>query len=345
MKKIFAVFLSLFFFAACLESTLARAASKAPGAKAAPRAKFEATLLSMTLGGSAYVLSFALAEIVNKSHPWLHINAAETKGPVANLVTVANEPGMRKSTFFFTQESSNSVARQGLPPFKVPYTGARAIAAFAETTVLLVTLNKNIKTKADMDGKRVMALTKGNPSAQLHEMLLTDIWGLKVRISNGTFDNIKDALQDGLIDVGSLAVNDNPGVGYIPIPAFNELLTTKDVYVVNVPPADVEALVKKSRIQVTPSSIPPGAISKKMTTALQGYGQTNGWWADAEMSDEMAYEFVKAIYENTDKFKEYHSDGKLMTKKTVSRVGAPEDLFHPGALKFYRERGIKPGIQ
>ena len=299
----------------------------------------------MTLGGSAYVLSFALAEIVNKSHPWLRISAAETRGPVPNLVTMANEPALRKNTFFFTQESSNSVARQGLPPFKQPYTGARAIAAFAETTVILVTLDKNIKTKADIDGKRVMILTKGNPSAQLHEMLLTDIWGLKVKLSNGTFENIKDSLQDGLADVGSLSVNDNPGVGYIPIPPLNELLTTKDVYFINLPPADVEALVKKSKIQVAPSSIPPRALGNKQLAAVQGYGQTNGWWADAEMSEELVYEFTKAIYDNTDKFKEYHGDGKLMTKKTLARVDVPEELFHPGALKFYREKGIKPGIR
>ncbi len=344
MKKIVGICLLLLLLVTFPETTTAAPVTKAPEAKAVPHAKVEATLLSMTLGGSAYVLSFALAEIVNKSHPWLHINATETKGPVANLVTMANEPGIRKSTFFFTQESSNSVARQGMPPFKAPYIGARAIAAFAETTVLLVTLDKTIKTKADVDGKRIMALTKGNPSAQLHEMLLTDIWGLKVKLSNGTFDNIKDALQDGLIDVGSLAVNDNPGVGYIPIPSLNELMTTKDVYVVNVPAADVEALVRKSKIQVTPSAIPPLTMNKKQTTVWQGYGQTNGWWADAEMSDEIAYEFTKAIYEHAEKFIDYHGDGKLMTKKTMSRVGAPEALFHPGALKFYREKGIKPGI-
>ncbi len=63
------------------------------------------------------------------------------------------------------------------------------------------------------------------------------------------------------------------------------------------------------------------------------------------MSEELVYEFTKAIYNNTDKFKDYHGDGKLLTKKTVARVGVPEGLFHPGALKFYREKGIKPGIR
>jgi len=341
MKKVSALLFSLFFLAAL--SAQAVAATKAPAAKAPAHPPFEARLLSMTLGGAAYVLSFALGEIVNKSHPWLRISAAETRGPVPNLVTLANEPALRKNTFFFTQESSNSLARQGLPPFKAPYTGARAVAAFAETTVLLVTLDKNIKSKADLDGKRAMILTKGNPSAQLHEMLLADIWGLKMKISNGTFDNIKDALQDGLADVGSLAVNDNPEVGYFPIPPLAELLTTKDVYFVNVPAADVEALVKKSRIQVTPSTIPALALSKKQPAALQGYGQTNGWWADAEMSDEVVYEFTKAIYDNAEKFKDYHGDGKLMTKKVMAGIAVPAELFHPGALKFYKEKGIKPG--
>jgi len=337
----------LLLFCMILSSPTGTAAAPAPKTQEAnpsPRPAVQVGLLSMSLGGSAYVLSFALAEIVNKSHPWIRVSATETRGPVPNLVTMTNEPERRKNTFFFTQESSNSVARQGLPPFKEPYTGARAIAAFSETTVLLVTLDKSIKTKANVDGKRVMVLTKGNPSALLHTMLLNDIWGLKVKLSNGTFDAIKDALQDGLADVGSLAVNSTPGVGYVPIPSLNELLTTKDVYFVNVPAADVEALVKKSRIAVYPSSVPSRALGDKQITALAGYGQTNGWWADEQMGEEIVYEIAKAIWENADKFKQFHSDGRLITQKTMARVGVPEELFHPGALKFYKEKGIKPGL-
>ena len=77
--------------------------------------------------------------------------------------------------------------------------------------------------------------------------------------------------------------------------------------------------------------------SRAPAAPVEGYAHANSWWADAEMSDEIVYEIAKCIYENA-------KDGQLVTQKTIARISVPEGLFHPGALKFYKDRGIKPGI-
>jgi len=323
---------------------LAAATASKQTKAARPKEEVRLQLLSMTMGGSAYVLSFALAEIVNKNSPWLRLTAAETKGSVANLVTMANEPGLRKNTLFFTHEESNSWARQGRPPFKAPYTGARAIASMAETTLVFATLDKNIKTKADADGKRIMTMQKGTSTAVIHEMLFHDVWGIKPKISYGDFNATKDALTDGVIDIGVQPINGVPGVGYSPIPALNELMTTKNVYFLNVPTADVIAVAKKGDFDIYPHTIPARAIGDKQPAAVSGYSHSLSWWADESISPDIIYEITRVIYENADKFQEYHKDGRMITKKTLARIGIADNLFHPGAVKFYKEKGIKLGI-
>ncbi len=301
-------------------------------------------LLTMTLGSSSYVVSFALGEIVNKTHPWLRVNALESQSNLGNLVSLANEPDIRKSTFVFSSEDANEWVVAGRPPLKQPYKTARAIAAFAETALIFATLDKNIKSKADMDGKRVMLMQKGSVSTIAHEALFNEVWNIKPKLSYGTFDSIKDALKDGLVDVGVLPVNGMPGVGYVPIPALNELISTSDVYFVNTPAADVNALTKKGGFGIYPVTIPARGIGDKQPNAIEGYGHSLSWWADVEMSEEIVYEITKCVYENADKFKDYHRDGRMVTQKTMARIGIPEDLFHTGTLKFYKEKGIKPGV-
>jgi hypothetical protein len=318
---------------------------KPPEAKPTkPREEVTVRLLTMTLGSTAYVVSFALAEIVNKNHPWLRVNTLESQSNLGNLVALANDPSIRKSTFVFSSEDANEWAVAGLPPLKESYKGARAIAAFAETALIFATLDKNIKTKADMDGKRVMLMQKGSVSTIAHEALFSQVWNIKPKLSYGTFEAIKDALKDGLVDVGVLPINGMPGPGYTPIPALGELLSTKDVYFINTPAADVRTLMTKGRFGIYPVTIPARAIGDKQPNEIEGYGHSLSWWADIEMSEEIVYEITKTIYDNAEKFKDYHRDGRMVTRKTMARIGIPEELFHPGALKFYREKGIKPGV-
>jgi hypothetical protein len=347
------VLLRVFVFVVALLSLSSQANPAAAPGSATPTAPPPATkpgqevqlqLLSMTLGGTAYVMCFALAEIVSKNHPWLRITAAETKGSIANLLTMSNEPALRKNTLFFTNEESNSWAREGRPPFKSPYKSARAVASMAETTLIFATLDKKIKSKTDVDGKRVMTMQKGTSTAVIYETLFNDVWAIKPRLSYGDFTSIKDALKDGLIDMGTQPINGMPGVGYRAIPTLQELMSSGDVYFVSVPAEDVIAVAKKGNFSIYPHTIPARAIGDKQPEAVQGYAHSLSWWADDEMSEGIVYEVTKTIYDNADKFRGYHRDGEMVTKQTMARIGVSEDLFHPGALKFYREKGIKTGI-
>ena len=59
----------------------------------------------------------------------------------------------------------------------------------------------------------------------------------------------------------------------------------------------------------------------------------------ANFPDEYAYEIIKMVIANIDKFAEFHALGKLMSPGALA-FGWPQEQIHPGALKAYKEAGI-----
>ncbi|UCF57437.1 MAG: hypothetical protein JSW15_02920, partial [Deltaproteobacteria bacterium] len=150
---------------------------------------------------------------------------------------------------------------------------------------------------------------------------------------------------DGLVDIGVQPINGLPGTPWAPIPTLRELMATKEVYFFNVPAEDVRVLSKKSGMPVYPTIVPAGAIGPKQANPIHSYGHSLSWWADKEMDEEIVYEITKTIYEHADKFEQVAGvQGKFINRKTMPKIGVPEGLFHPGALKFYRQKGIKVGM-
>ena len=60
----------------------------------------------------------------------------------------------------------------------------------------------------------------------------------------------------------------------------------------------------------------------------------------ANVSEDIIYNFIKRVYENRDAIAQQHSAGKALNPKNIARdTGTP---FHPGAIKFYKEKGLWP---
>ena len=62
-------------------------------------------------------------------------------------------------------------------------------------------------------------------------------------------------------------------------------------------------------------------------------------WATHDKLDErVAYEIVKALYENTETLAQVHVKGKEIALATaLESVSIP---LHPGAERYYREKGL-----
>ena len=98
-------------------------------AQQATREQVPFNLLSMRFGGSGYVASFALSEMINKHSPWLRAKFMETAGGIANMRAFSENPNQRKDSLAYTTWSGTFLAVNAVPPFfTTPYKGARAIS-------------------------------------------------------------------------------------------------------------------------------------------------------------------------------------------------------------------------
>ena len=62
------------------------------------------------------------------------------------------------------------------------------------------------------------------------------------------------------------------------------------------------------------------------------------WATHDGLSDQMAYEVTKALFENLEILGQVHPKGKEITlKNALQSVSIP---LHPGAQRYYREKGI-----
>ncbi len=71
--------------------------------------------------------------------------------------------------------------------------------------------------------------------------------------------------------------------------------------------------------------------------------QTNVWnvlIANAKMSDQMAYDITKTMYDKKADWVAVHREANELNlaNQSASRSGVP---YHPGALKYYAEKGVK----
>ena len=100
---------------------------------------------------------------------------------------------------------------------------------------------------------------------------------------------------------------------------------------------------EKGDVPIYFDTLPAGNFGPKQPEAVGMIAQMPGLFADLEMDEEVAYEIVRIAYEHGAEFKSYHR--ALAGLEIKERLGwvAPEDFMHPGAVRFYKEKGIKIG--
>ncbi|HVL55710.1 MAG TPA: TAXI family TRAP transporter solute-binding subunit [Burkholderiaceae bacterium] len=311
------------------------------GAAAQQRAPVTISLITAPFGTGSYVLGAALEDIARKNHPWLRVSHAESPGFVFNIRKLDREPELKKTMVVGSGSGVSGLAISGLKPFDKKYPPLKVIANYNLTAVWLATLDPNIKSVKDLNGKKV-ALGRApqiNWAVQ-PEWTMRHGWGLdKVNIQYVGTKEAVDALLDGTADAAVVG-------GYF------DPLTKK----LELSPQTVEFLASGRRI----THLPWGTDAVKKTIAqgmnmapvtvpantIQGVGSPMEIFADAtawmvapEFPEELAYELTKLIINNIKTFGEVHAIGKLMSLDAMAYGWDPKDI-HPGALRAYQEAGL-----
>ena len=85
-----------------------------------------------------------------------------------------------------------------------------------------------------------------------------------------------------------------------------------------------------------PAEFYPGATN---TEDANTFGVKATFVTSVDVPDEVVYAITKEVFENFDEFKKLHPAYKVLTKESMLQgLSAP---IHPGAMKYYKEAGLK----
>jgi TRAP transporter TAXI family solute receptor len=83
--------------------------------------------------------------------------------------------------------------------------------------------------------------------------------------------------------------------------------------------------------------IPPN-VYPGVSAAVGVVGVTNVLVVNRSMPDDLAYDITRLIFEKQEELAAIHPEARNLTLSSAIK-GSPAE-FHPGAVRFYRERGV-----
>ena len=207
----------------------------------------------------------------------------------------------------------------------------RVIGGLYAEAVQLVTMNPEIKTVADLAGKKVSIGAAGS-GVYFNAMDVLSAAGLTendIIPQYQSFADSADALKDGKIDAAFIVAGP-------PTPAITELFTTNTAYLVPIDGAVAEKLMSDCPYY-TIHSIPANTYAGQ-TTEVKTVTVKATLIVSASASEDDVYNITKAIFDNIEEITKANAKGaELSIENATSGMTAP---FHAGSDKYFAEKGI-----
>ena len=306
-------------FAAAAAFTASTAAIAAP------------TFINILTGGTSgvyYPIGVGLSQLYSTGIDGAKTSVQATKASVENLnLLQAGRGELALALGDSVADAWNGVEDAG---FKAPLKKLRAIAGTYPNYIQIVA-NKEagITTLADLKGKRISV---GAPKSgtELNARAIFKAAGLSyedmAKVEFLPYAESVELIKNRQLD----ATLQSSGLG---MAAIRDLAATLPINFVSIP-ADVVAAIGNAAYQ--PATIPAGTYDGQ-DTDVATVAVKNILVSHEGVSDEVAYQMTKLMFENLERLGNAHS-----AAKDIKLEGAAKNLpipLHPGAERYYKEVG------
>ncbi len=283
-------------------------------------------------GGVYYPLGGGMANVLSKYIPYMEATAEVTTASVDNCLLV----GAGKSDLALIMADSGWDAYRGKGKFKKPIP-LRTVAVLYPNNFHIVTFEgSGIEKVTDLKGKRV---STGAPGSG------TEVMGLRILEAYG-LDADKDMKRDRLgASESAGALKDKKIDAYfwcggLPTASITDLGATPGIKIKLIPHDDA---VPKMREKYGPLYV-KGVIPAKTYPGQDVDVPIAVVWniliCNENMKENIAYDIVKTLFEHKTELVAVHREARwLSLEPQVS--GASPLPFHPGAIRYFTEKGIK----
>jgi len=295
----------------------------------------------ITIGGGSpgaiyYLFASSASRLVTKYNPELQVNSASTGGSGQNAILVQK----KEQEFGIVAGDVAYHALKGIEEFKgKDCPDLRAVTGGYSYGMNLIVLDDSpIKSYRDIVGKKVCVGPVGG-SYHIHVQRMMSLgYGIDIskelKLVHMSYDAAPDALKDGVVDAifnpaGIIAETRGGGT-------FN-LATLRKVRFISI---DEDAIKKitKAYPYFTKTQLKAGFFPNQnedyRLLAVASLVATN-----RVVNESIVYKFTKTIYEYKDELCQMFPGAKDFVD--FSKLKSLTIPLHPGAIKYYQEKGIE----
>jgi hypothetical protein len=299
---------------------------------ASPLALAQQQFVNILTGGQAgvyYPLGVALSQVYGKAIPNAKATAQVTKASAENLNLL--QAGRGELAFTLGDALSDAWKGDEEAGFKTKLDKLRGLSATYNNYIQIVaSADSGIRTLADLKGKRV-SVGAAKSGTELNARAVFRAAGLTykdlAKVEYLPFGESVELIKNRQLD----ATLQSAGLG---VASIRDLATSVKIVVVSVP-ADVVTKIGDPAYQPTviPAGTYEGQTADVPTAAIPNFLVTH-----SGVSDELAYQMAKALYDNLDTMYAAHNAAKAIKRENAVK-GMPVPL-HPGAERYFREVGV-----
>ncbi len=295
--------------------------------------KYSLSIATGGTGGVYYPLGGGMANILSKYVPGLQATAEVTGGSVDNLKLIATG----KPYIGFSMADAGQDAYRGEDKFKGTKVPLRTLMVLYPNRMHVVTIEGiGITKMADLKGKRV---STGSPGSA------TEVMGFRV-IEAAGLDKDRDMKRERLGVAESVnALKDRKidaffWVGGLPTAAVTDLANTPGIKIKMIDHADTVAAMNKKYGPLYIEDVIPKGIYRGMDADNRQATVWNILVSHENLSNQTAYNIVKTIFDKRDDMIAVHKEAENFRLENQKAAASPIP-FHPGAVKYFAERGVR----
>ena len=295
--------------------------------------KYSLSIATGGTGGVYYPLGGGMANILSKYVPGLQATAEVTGGSVDNLKLIATG----KPYIGFSMADAGQDAYRGEDKFKGAKVPLRTLMVLYPNRMHVVTIDGiGITKMADLRGKRV---STGSPGSA------TEVMGFRV-IEAAGLDKDRDMKRERLGVAESVnALKDRKidaffWVGGLPTAAVTDLANTPGIKIRMIDHADAVAAMNRKYGPLYIEDVIPKATYRGMDADNKQATVWNILVSHENLSSRTAYDIVKTIFDKRDDMIAVHKEAENFRLEN-QKVAASPIPFHPGAVKYFAERGVR----
>ncbi len=311
---------------------LAFAAAILAGSAAYAQEKF----ITIGTGGQTgvyFVVGQSICRLVNRGSAdhGLKCTAPSTGGSIANINAIkAGDMDMGVAQSDWQYHAYNGTSKFDGNKFDEE----RAVfSVHGEPFTVIARADAGITSFADLKGKRVNIGNPGSGQRATMEVVMDALgWTLDDFALASELKPAEQAaaLGDNKVDAIIYTVGHPNG-------SIQEAVSTVDAVLIPVTGPEIDKLIADNPFYA--AATVPGGMYEGSPDDIATFGVKATFVTSSAVDDDVVYEVVKAVFENFDRFKRLHPAFENLKEEEMIKDGLSAPL-HPGAAKYYTERGL-----